>query len=224
MLHRVRRDAGVNEVQKASPGDPDADLGFEGLHTKGDPMPRPRRTITRDIRTRRAKRPGRDLDELDALTWPERAIRVKDLMTQAPTTVDSNATVGVAWKLMRDRKIRHLPVLDEDKRLIGIVTDRDLREVILEPSIQERLGTLARSVNIVTVKDVMTWGVITVRPDTGIGEAARIIRDQKIGALPVLEGGRVVGMLTATDLVKALLDVLDEGVVSKPERWRRSEG
>jgi acetoin utilization protein AcuB len=187
-------------------------------------MARPRRTITREIRTRRPKRPGRDLDEVESLTWPERAIRVKDLMTRAPVTVDSSATVGVAWKLMRDRKIRHLPVLDDDKRLVGIVTDRDLREVILEPSIQEQLGALVKSVKIAQVRDVMTWGVITVRPDTGIREAARIVRDQKIGALPVVEAGRILGMLTATDLVRAIVEILDEGIVSKPERWRTAEG
>ena len=109
-------------------------------------------------------------------------------------------------------------------RLVGILTDRDLREVILEPSIQEQLGNVGKALNILTVKEVMTWGVITVRPDTDIRQAARVVRDQKIGAVPVVEGGRVVGILTATDLVKAIVEILDAGVVSKPERWHRVEG
>ncbi len=187
-------------------------------------MAHPKRAITREIRTRRPKRPGRGVDQVEALTWPERAIRVGELMTRPAVTVESTVTVGAVWKLMRQRKIRHVPVLGGDGRLVGIVTDRDLREVILEPSIQEQLGNLSKSLNILTVKEVMTWGVITVTPETEIREAARIVRDQKVGALPVVEGGRVVGLLSATDLVKALVDVLDEGVLSKPERWRHAEG
>ena len=187
-------------------------------------MAHPQRAITRDTRTRRPKRPGRGPDETEALTWPEREIRVKDLMTRPVATIGLEATVGVAWKMMKDRKIRHIPVVDADGRLVGILTDRDLREVILEPSIQEQLGNVGKALNILTVKEVMTWGVITVRPDTDIRQAARVVRDQKIGALPVVEGGRVVGILTATDLVKAIVEILDAGVVSKPERWQRAEG
>jgi acetoin utilization protein AcuB len=187
-------------------------------------MKHPKRAITRDIRTRRPKRPGRGPDGLEALTWPERSIRVSAVMTRPAVTIDWKATIGRAWKTMKEQKLRHLPVLDDDGRLVGIVTDRDLREVIFEPSIQEQLGNVAKALNILTVKEVMTWGVISVRPDTQIGEAARVMRDQKIGALPVLEGGHVVGILTGTDVFAAFVDVLDEGVVSKPERWRRAEG
>ena len=182
-------------------------------------MAHPTRAITRDIRTRRPKRPGRSLDEMEALSWPERGIRVKDLMTRPAATIGMDATIGVAWKLMKDRKIRHLPVLDQDGHLTGILTDRDLRQVIFEPSIQEQLGNLGRAFNILTVKEVMTWGVITVRPESDIRLAARLMHEQKIGGLVVVEDGKVVGILTETDLLKAFADILEEGIVSKPERW-----
>lgn len=182
-------------------------------------MSHPKRAITRDIRTRRPKRPGRGRDELEALSWPEKAIRVEELMARSPLTVRWDKTIGVAWKLMRDRKIRHLPVLDDTGRLVGIVTDRDLRQVIFEPAIQERLGNLPRALNVLTVKEIMTWGVVTVQPATEIREAARIMHEQKIGALPVVAGGRVVGILTETDVLRAFVKVLEEGIVSKPERW-----
>jgi acetoin utilization protein AcuB len=157
------------------------------------------------------------------MSWPERSIRVKDLMVRPATTIRWDATVGAAWKLMKAGKIRHLPVLSEDGRLVGIGTDRDLREVILDPSIQEQLGNLARALNILRVKQVMTWGVVTVRPGTDIREAARIMRDQRIGALPVEEAGRGVGILTGTDVLRAFVEVLEEGMLSRPERWRRVE-
>lgn len=131
-------------------------------------MAHTQRSITRDIRTRRPKRPGRRADELEALAWPERAIRLKDVMTRPAVTIAWEATIGVAWKMMRERKVCHVPVLDDAKRLVGIVTDRDLREVIVESSIQEQLGNPAKALNVLTIKEVMTWGVISVRPDTGI--------------------------------------------------------
>ena len=182
-------------------------------------MSHPKRAITRDIRTRKPKRPGRGLDEVEALSWPERTIRVEEVMARSPLTIPWDRTMGAAWKLMKDRKIRHLPVLDDKARLAGIVTDRDLRQVIFEPSIQEQLGNLPRALNILTVREVMTWGVITVQPQTEIREAARIMHEQKIGALPVVRGDKVVGMLTETDVLKVFVKVLEEGVVSRPERW-----
>jgi len=186
-------------------------------------MTHPKRAITRAIRTRGAKRSGREQDELETQTWPEKAIRVGELMTRSPRTIRWDFTVGAAWKLMKDRKIRHLPVLDDTGRLVGIVTDRDLRQVIFDPSIQAQLGNLPRALNILTVKEVMTWGVVTVQPGTDVREAARIMHEQRIGALPVVEGGRVVGMLTETDVLKVFIRILEEGIVSKPERWGRGE-
>jgi len=181
-------------------------------------MRHPKRAITRDIGTRRPKRPGRERAELEALTRPEQ-LRVSGLMNRGPVTIHQDATVGTAWKLMKTRKIRHLPVLGADGRLVGIVTDRDLRQVILDPDIQAQLGNAPRALNVLTIGDVMTWGAITVRPDSGLREAARVMHTHKVGTLPVVERGRVVGILTETDLVQAFVDVLGEGLLSKPERW-----
>jgi len=181
-------------------------------------MKHPKRAITRDIRTRRPKRVARAREEWERLDWPE-AIRVRERMTRAPMTILWDATVGVAWKLMRTRKLRHLPVLDKSGRLVGIVTDRDLRQVILDPAIQEELGQTPNAVNILAVREVMTWGVVTVGPDTDIRQAARIMHEQRIGALPVVENGTVVGILSETDVVRTFVEVLGEGVLSKPARW-----
>ena len=187
-------------------------------------MKHPKRAITRGIRTRKPKHPGRQADEVEALTWPEKGIQVKELMTRSPVTIRWDATIGAAWKLMKDRKIRHIPVLDGDGNLVGILTDRDLRQVIFDPSIQEQLGNLGRAFNILTAKEVMTWGVITVRPESDIKLAARLMHEQKIGALPVVDRGKLFGMLTGDDLFKALVQIMDEGIMSRPERWKRREG
>lgn len=182
-------------------------------------MRHPKRSIVREIRTRRPLHPGRDLDELDALTWPAAAILVRDGMTRPVATVHSDALARGAAELMRARKIRHLPVVDRGGRLVGIVTDRDLRQVIFDPAMRERLGESAGVLADITVRDVMTWAVVTVRPGTEIREAARVMHEQKIGALPVVEGDRVVGILTEIDVLKVFRNVLEEGGLAKPYRW-----
>jgi acetoin utilization protein AcuB len=159
------------------------------------------------------------MEELEAVTWPESAIRVRERMSRPAITIRRDALIGAAWNLMRTRKIRHLPVVDEHQNLVGIVTDRDLRQVIFDPAIQEELGNLPRALNLLSVGEIMTWGVITVHPMTEIREAARVMREQKIGALPVVEGGKVVGILTERDVIKTFLDVLGEGIISRPARW-----
>jgi acetoin utilization protein AcuB len=126
-------------------------------------------------------------------------------MAGSLVTVGHDATVADAWSIMRTRQVRHLPVLDADRRLIGMLTDHDLRLVILERCLQEEPGQLARTLAGLRVNEIMTWAVITVGPDTDIRDAARIMHDRKLGALPVADEGRVIGMLTATDVIRAVV-------------------
>ncbi len=182
-------------------------------------MKHPKRAITRDVRTRNPKRPDRQGREREVASWPEGTIRARDLMTRPVVTFRQGMTVGAAATAMKARKIRHAPVLDDEGHLVGIVTDRDLRQVILEPAIRDAFEDLTRTLKVLTVKDVMTWGVMTVGPETSIRQAAHVMHANKIGAVPVVEHGRVVGMLTSSDVIKTLIQMLDEGVISKPGRW-----
>jgi acetoin utilization protein AcuB len=141
----------------------------------------------------------------------EVTMRVDELMTRSLVTVGHDSTVAEAWSLMRRRQVRHLPVLDGDRRLIGMITDHDLRQLILERSAQEEPDQLVRSLGRLRVNEVMTWAVITIPPDADIRHAARIMRECKLGALPVADGGRVVGMLTATDVIQAVAGMPGEG-------------
>lgn len=182
-------------------------------------MRHPKRSITRATRTRKPRHPGREAEELAAVTWPE-SVQVEDCMTRGVVTIGWEAPVGSAWRLMRAGKVRHLPVRDGAGRLMGIVTDRDLRQIILDPSLRERAGNdLLGALEALTVRDIMSWAVITVRPETGLREAARIMHEKKIGALPVVKNDEVVGILTESDVVRALGQFLDEGVLSRRYRW-----
>jgi acetoin utilization protein AcuB len=139
-------------------------------------------------------------------------VTVKEWMTQPVTVIGADAPVRQAVELMKTRRIRHLPVVAKDGRLVGIVTDRDLRQMILDPVIQDRLADGAETLEALTVGEIMTWAVITVRPESGIRQAARLMREQKVGALPVVEAGRVVGMLTERDLLRAVEELIRDRV------------
>jgi acetoin utilization protein AcuB len=180
-------------------------------------MRHPKRTITRAVRTRRPIHPGREGDELEALTWPE-SLRVADCMTRGAATIRADALARGAAEMMRTRRIRHLPVVDGDRGLVGIVTDRDLRHVLFDPVVQARAGHLADVLNAVTVSDVMTRAVVTTRPEMPLREAARLMHERKVGALPVVARGRIVGILSETDVLKTFSQALGQGF-AKPYRW-----
>ena len=131
-------------------------------------------------------------------------MRVRELMTGAPITVSPATDVVEARKRMIAERIRHLIVL-EGTELVGIVTDRDIRlnlpSQATSLSVWEVNYLLAR----LTVGTVMTKGVIVIGPDREAYDAARLMLEHKIGALPVVDGGRLVGIITETDILRAFV-------------------
>ena len=128
-------------------------------------------------------------------------MHVKELMTAHPITVPLDMPVIEAKQLMASKRFRHLLVVD-GTRLAGIVTDRDIKLNMPSPatslSVWEVNYLLAR----LTVGSVMTTTVITVEPARDAREAARIMLDHKIGALPVVDGEEIVGIVTESDFVR----------------------
>jgi acetoin utilization protein AcuB len=112
-------------------------------------------------------------------------------------------TAGEALALCRERRIRHLPVL-EGGSLVGIVSDRDLRSATPAFGDSARAAALAE----VRVGDVMVREVVTARPDDPIDAAANTMREKKINGLPVLEEGELVGILTSSDVMESLVYML----------------
>jgi acetoin utilization protein AcuB len=128
------------------------------------------------------------------------------IMTHNPFTIESAASVVDARALMRREKIRRLPVTDRNKKLVGIVTESDLMSA--SPSaattldVYEITSLLAR----LTVDKLMKRKVYTVGPDTLIEDAVRLLADNGIGGLPVLEGERIVGIVTESDIFRLFID------------------
>ena len=131
-------------------------------------------------------------------------MRVEDLMSRTVISALAAMPVVEARALMLRERIRHLLVVSEG-RLEGIVTDRDIRLNLPSPATSLSVWELNHLLARLTVADVMTKSVIVIDPAREAREAARIMIDHKIGALPVLDGERLVGIITETDLLRAFV-------------------
>jgi len=135
---------------------------------------------------------------------------VKSKMERNPVTISPDASFYDARKLIREEGIRHLPVVDKKGKLVGLVTDRDIREagpsdatLLSAQEINYLLGKLK-------VAGFMTPAekLITVTPDTIIEKAVQLLHDNKIGSLPVVDGNELVGIITETDILELFVDVV----------------
>jgi acetoin utilization protein AcuB len=141
-------------------------------------------------------------------------VSIRSLMRQPVVTVPADLSVREAAALMRERGIRHLPVVDAAGRITGIVTDRDLRQVVFDAAIRGRVGEEADRLGDLAVRDVMTWAVVTVTPETDVRAAVALMRERRLGALPVVDGGgHVVGIVTERDMLDALREALGARVI-----------
>jgi len=129
-------------------------------------------------------------------------LRVRDSMTREVITLGPGASAAEAWALCREHKIRHLPVVD-DGRLAGLVSDRDLRDV--SPPGGDREADTLRWVR---VGEMMTRDLVTISPFDTIDHAARMIYDRKIGCLPVVDGDELVGIVTSSDMMRTLIELV----------------
>lgn len=129
--------------------------------------------------------------------------KVRDVMTSKPQTIGPDVPTRTAITLMRDKQIRHLPVLNEAGRVVGMLTDRDLRHATFVPALSEHLAWEAARLKSPRVRDVMSWTVVTTSPDATLVQAALTMFQRRIGSLPVVEDGRLIGILTDHDVIRA---------------------
>lgn len=132
---------------------------------------------------------------------------VSQFMTSQVFTVSPEDNIANTMALMREKKISRLPVVEKGK-LVGIVTDGDLREVSPSPATTLSIFELNYLVAKTPIRDVAVKKVITCTPETKIEDAALLMRDHGIGALPVMDHGKLVGIVTGTDIFDAFLDVM----------------
>lgn len=126
---------------------------------------------------------------------------VADLMSTDVATLEQNDELGLADDLMKLGRIRHLPVVDEDGMLVGVVSQRDLYHSALVKALGHGTHAMGKTLRALRVKEVMQASPTTVLPSTPLVEAARLMSRHKFGCLPVVEDGRLVGILTEGDFV-----------------------
>jgi acetoin utilization protein AcuB len=134
-------------------------------------------------------------------------MKVGNYMTPEPITISEDESMGEALVLMRRSQIRHLPVVNGNL-LVGIVTDRDLRRA--SPSLLSGIAEdkYKEVLDETPVSRIMTREPFTVRLDTDLVDAVRVMVDKKISSLPVVNGAELVGIFTEVDAMRVLLDVL----------------
>jgi CBS domain-containing membrane protein len=127
---------------------------------------------------------------------------VRDLMTSDVITLERNEKLLVADDVMRLGRIRHLPIVDADGTLAGIVSQRDLFHSGLVKALGYGTHAQKSALDLLVVKEAMKTDVVTTTPDVPLAAAAKLMFERKIGCLVVLEGNKIVGILTEGDFVK----------------------
>lgn len=137
---------------------------------------------------------------------------VRDRMSKDPISIEKNAPISELIALMREKGLKRVPVLDEEK-VVGIITDGDIEKVSPTKATTLSVFEINYLLSKTLVKDAMSKNVMTISPNDLIEEAAIEMRANRISALPVVEDGRLVGIVTESDLFDALIDMLGARVV-----------
>jgi acetoin utilization protein AcuB len=152
-------------------------------------------------------------------------MRVSDVMSREVVTIKESDSCHEAVARMSRGKIRHLPVVGSDGALVGIVTDRDVRHHLFRPTIFNRIGSVPVEslLTAMRVRDIMSAPVVTVGSSDDLEVAARLMREGKIGSLPVVEQGQLAGIITETDVLRRIVSAdacccadVEEIIVSYP--------
>jgi acetoin utilization protein AcuB len=132
---------------------------------------------------------------------------VSDWMTKKVYTVTPDDNISTAIKLLKEKKIKHLPVVKNDATIVGILSDRDIKDYTPSKATTFEIRELNYILFTTKVKEIMVKKVITAPPNMAIEEAAMIMYDNTIGCLPVVENHKLVGIISDKDLFRVLVDI-----------------
>lgn len=127
---------------------------------------------------------------------------IEKAMSSKVVTIGAGDTLVQAVRVMKDNKIKHLPVVDAKGGLVGIVTDRDLKEASASDATTLEVHELLYLLDQVKIESIMSKNVITVEKGTALKQAASTMVEKGIGCLPVTSGGQLTGIITRTDILR----------------------
>ena len=134
-------------------------------------------------------------------------MNVSDIMTAKPVSIHQNGTLRQALELMDRNHFRHLPVMNSEGQLVGIISDRDCRTALNSPHILRERWQDENLVNTLRVRSLMTPAPIVIEPDAEAVEAARLMLNNHISCLPVILGETLVGIVTTSDILVAFMEM-----------------
>ncbi|HIV99010.1 MAG TPA: CBS and ACT domain-containing protein [Candidatus Ornithospirochaeta avicola] len=132
---------------------------------------------------------------------------VESRMTRNPVTIGPDQNVTEASELMKKEKVHRLPVLDKDRNLIGIITEKDILHATPSPASSLSIHEMAYLLSKLTVRKLMSKNPVTISKDVPVEEAARFMVDQDLSCLPVIEDGKLIGIVSKSDLFKILIEL-----------------
>jgi acetoin utilization protein AcuB len=135
---------------------------------------------------------------------------IEKAMSYNVLSIDENDTLLHAIRMMKDNKIKHLPVVNRSGDLVGVVTDRDLKEASASDATTLEVHELMYLMDKVKIHGIMSREVSTIEKSTEIKQAAAIMVEKGIGCLPVMEGKKLIGILTRTDLLRPCAGLHDD--------------
>ena len=135
-----------------------------------------------------------------------RKLKVRDLMTEEVRSLSMEDTALVAWDLMEEKHIRHVPVVDDDGEVVGLLSERDLLRNALAGAAELPVSAQRDYLRSIRIEQIMTSVPYTVEPESDLAEAGRMLLEFKISCLPVVEGETLVGIITESDFVRRLVE------------------
>lgn len=135
---------------------------------------------------------------------PAAPILASQIMKRPVVSLSQDATLKEAWELISRRRFRHVPIINKEGKLVGIISDRTLLNETSQFNPNAAQGDRVK-----IVKDIMVTKVLTARPETDIGYIAKVFIEEKVGGMPIVDHqGLVVGMLTRSDILRTLVKVI----------------
>lgn len=147
----------------------------------------------------------------------KKMITIEDFMTSEPYTLCETDSINDAWGIMIEKHIRHIPVIDDENHVLGLITQRDVLAATEPGAIQEAKSASHELKSDVTLAEIMTRDVKLIHKEDSLRQAALYLQSHKFGCLPVISGGSLVGIITDSDFIDIAINLLEQAEITEDD-------